>query len=173
MKYIVLLRGVNVGKHCWIEMKKLKSLFETIGFTNVSTYINSGNVLFESPLQKDEILKLADTAIKREFNLVIPILVKTRAEMKKIADAIPETWSNNPEQRTDVAYLFPEADSAAIIGDLPLNRDAVDIRYVKGALLLNIKRENYTQSGLNKIIGCKAYKNLTIRNVNTARILAG
>jgi uncharacterized protein (DUF1697 family) len=48
MKYIALLRGINVGGGHRVEMKKLKVIFEECGGFNVSTYINSGNVIFES-----------------------------------------------------------------------------------------------------------------------------
>ena len=48
MDYIALLRGINVGNSVKINMKELKILFEQCGFSNVSTYINSGNVIFKS-----------------------------------------------------------------------------------------------------------------------------
>ena len=48
MKYIALLRGINVGGHHMVEMKRLKALMESMGYCNVRTYLNSGNVLFET-----------------------------------------------------------------------------------------------------------------------------
>jgi uncharacterized protein (DUF1697 family) len=48
MQYVALLRGINVGKSVQVPMKDLKSLFEKLGFTEVSTYLNSGNVIFKS-----------------------------------------------------------------------------------------------------------------------------
>lgn len=93
--------------------------------------------------------------------------------MKYIAKAIPEDWLNDPTQRTDVAYLFPEADSKKIIEELPLKIEFLEIRYIKGAIFWNIKRENVNKSQLAKLISHKLYKSMTIRNVNTARFLAG
>ena len=58
MKYIALLRGINVGGNNKVEMKKLKDVFEALGFKNVSTYINSGNVIFET--NETEMVKIVE-----------------------------------------------------------------------------------------------------------------
>jgi uncharacterized protein (DUF1697 family) len=108
-----------------------------------------------------------------EFGFEIPTLIKTEQEMKKIADAIPSGWRNDAAQRTDVAYLFPEADSKKTVDELPVNRKYVDVRYVKGAVYWNMDKKNYSRSRLNKIIGHRLYQLMTMRNVNTARYLAG
>ncbi|MCG6150839.1 DUF1697 domain-containing protein [Leptospira bandrabouensis] len=173
MKYIALLRGINVGGNRKVEMKKLRILFESLGFTNVSTYINSGNIIFESDDNSETVLLKIQKVFEKTFDFEIPTLVKTEKEMKKIAKAIPEEWQNDPTQRTDVAYLFPEADSKKIIEELPLKIEFLEIRYLKGAIFWNIKRENVNKSQLAKLISHKLYKSMTIRNVNTARFLAG
>ncbi|MCW7457147.1 DUF1697 domain-containing protein [Leptospira bandrabouensis] len=154
-------------------MKKLRILFESLGFTNVSTYINSGNIIFESDDNSETVLLKIQKVFEKTFDFEIPTLVKTEKEMKKIAKAIPEEWQNDPTQRTDVAYLFPEADSKKIIEELPLKIEFLEIRYIKGAIFWNIKRENVNKSQLAKLISHKLYKSMTIRNVNTARFLAG
>lgn len=114
MKYIALFRGINVGGNRKVEMKKLKGLFESLGYTEVSTYINSGNILFESDLDTKSVLTKITKTFEKTFDFEIPTLVKTEKEMKKIADAIPKDWQNDPTQRTDIAYLFPEIDSKKI-----------------------------------------------------------
>ncbi len=172
MKYIALLRGINVGKERRVDMKKLKIIFESLGCINVSTYINSGNIIFESKGNKKNILKKIEDSLKKEFDFEIPTLVKTEKEMKKIADNIPAKWQNNSSQRSDVAYLFPEIDSQKTIDNLPVKKEFIDIRYIKGAIYWNIDRNNYNKSHLNKIISHKLYQFMTVRNVNTARYLA-
>jgi uncharacterized protein (DUF1697 family) len=173
MKYIALFRGINVGGNRKVEMKKLKALFETIGYTNVSTYLNSGNALFESDRKKDTIQKEIELHLEKEFGFKIQTLVKSEKEMKQIADAIPVEWENDTIQKTDVAYLFPEIDSKQTLDDLPVNKECIDIRYVKGALFWNVSRDNYNKSKIDKIIGLKIYRLMTVRNINTARFLAG
>ncbi|TGL16355.1 DUF1697 domain-containing protein [Leptospira levettii] len=173
MKYIALFRGINVGGNRKVDMKLLRTLFESSGFFQVSTYINSGNIFFESELDSKSVLKKIQQCFKNTFEFEIPTIVKTEKEMKKIAKAIPENWQNDLTQRTDVAYLFPEFDSKSLIDELPIKKEFLEIRYVKGAIIWNIKRENVNKSHLAKLISHKLYQSMTIRNVNTARFLAG
>ena len=173
MKYVALLRGINVGGNRKVEMKKLRHLFESLGCTNVSTYINSGNVIFESGDDFKSVFKKIIICLEHNFDFEIPTLLKTETEIKKIAKAIPKNWGNDKNQRTDVAYLFSEIDSEKIIVELPIKKEFIDVRYVKGAIYWNVKRENVYKSNLAKLISHKLYKFMTIRNVNTTRYLAG
>jgi len=172
MKYVALLRGINVGNNKRIDMKQLKKMFESISYKNVSTYINSGNVIFESDRIPTEICIEIKINLSKEFNFEIPTLVKTEQEIKKIVQAIPNEWENNSIQRTDVAYLFPEVDFKETINLLPMNKEFVDIRYIDGAIIWNVNKDNYNKSQLNKLTGHKLYKLMTVRNVNTARYLS-
>lgn len=171
MNYVALLRGINVGGNHTVEMKKLKSLCESLGFENVSTYINSGNIVFEGNGTTENIRKILHENISNEFGFDVPTLVKSQQDMIRIAEAAPKQWVNDATQRTDVAYLFPEVDSEKIIDDLPIKKEFISLKYVKGALLWNIKRENINKSQLVKLISHKIYKFMTVRNVNTARYL--
>ncbi|MDD2766606.1 MAG: DUF1697 domain-containing protein [Candidatus Moranbacteria bacterium] len=172
MKYIALLRGINAGKERRVDMKKLKVLFESLGYDNVSTYINSGNVIFEGKDKQQEICKKLKLNFKKEFGFDATILIKTEKEMIQIVESIPKNWKNDITQRSDIAYLFPEIDSKKTIDDLPIKKEFMDIRYVKGAIFWNVDRKNYNKSHLNKIISHKLYQFMTVRNVNTARYLA-
>ncbi len=173
MKYIALLRGINVGGNRKVEMKRLKNLFEALGYTNVVTYLNSGNAIFESGIKQEELQSEIPKKLEKEFGFEIQTLIKNEKEVKKIAKAIPKEWKNDSEQKTDVAYLFPKIDSKTTIDELPVKKEFIDIRYVKGAIFWNVDRKNYNKSHLNKIISHKFYQLMTVRNVNTARYLAG
>lgn len=173
MKYVALLRGINVGKNNRVDMKSLKSLFEMNGYHNVATYINSGNVVFESDKETQVLVAEIESSLVERTGAKISVLVKPVSELARIAKQIPVNWENDTSQRTDIAYLFDEADTENIINDLPIRKEYLDIRYTAGALIWNVKRENYNKSQLNKIIGHKLYQYMTIRNVNTARYLAG
>lgn len=86
--YIALLRGINVGGHKKIKMADLKLLFEGLGFTNVFTYIQSGNVLF-SINEKKDFLNLIYEAIKNQFGFEVPVLVKKISEIESILSNCP------------------------------------------------------------------------------------
>ena len=169
MKYIALFRGINVGGNKKVEMKKLKSFFESLDFKNVSTYINSGNVTFETS-RKPQCEKI-ESALEKEFGFAMQVLIKTEKEIQEIAAAIPGNWQNDAIQRTDVAYLFPDIDSRKTLDELPVKKEFIEIRYTKGAIFWNIQRKNVYKSQLAKIISHKLYKSMTVRNVNTARYL--
>lgn len=173
MKHIALLRGINVGGNKKVEMKRLKNIFESLGFAEVSTYINSGNIIFESDKKSKELAEKIEKTLEKEFGFNIPTIVRTKKEIIRIAEAIPKNWKNDSTERTDVAYLFPEIDTKKTVADLPVKKEFIDVRYVKGAVYWNLKRENVYKSQLGKLIGHKLYKSMTIRNINTARFLAG
>lgn len=173
MKYVALLRGINVGKNNRIDMKSLKSIFEMNGYCNVSTYINSGNVIFESDRQPELLVAEIESGLLEKTGAKISVLVKSVVELAQIAAQIPADWENDTEQRTDVAYLFDDVDTEAILDELPIRKEYLDVRYTSGALIWNVKRENYNKSQLNRITGHRLYQFMTIRNVNTARYLAG
>jgi len=173
MKYIALLRGINVGGNRKVEMKRLKKLFESLGYSSVITYLNSGNAIFDSDTKQDTLQKEIPKELKKEFGFEIQTLVKNEKEVKKIADAIPKNWKNDSEQKSDVAYLFPEIDSKKTIDEFPIKKEFIDMRHVKGAIIWNVMKKDYNKSHLNKIISLKQYQLMTVRNVNTARHLAG
>ena len=99
MKYIALLRGINVGGHRKVAMKRLKTLFESLGYTNVVTYLNSGNVIFESDTKQELLQAEIPIELKNEFEFEIPTLVKNEQEIKRIATPSPRTGKTIPNKR--------------------------------------------------------------------------
>ncbi len=80
-KYIALLRGINVGGKRKILMKDLKLLFKNLGFKNISTYIQTGNVFFSSEKTKKEISPKIKTEIFKQFAFNVPVIIRTTKEM--------------------------------------------------------------------------------------------
>lgn len=172
MKYVALLRGINVGKGARVPMKTLKSVMEGLGLTDVVTYLNSGNVVFASGLRASELTGLIEAELERAFGERVPTLVKTSTEMIEIAESIPSEWGNNDREQTYVAYLFSDVARPSLISELPVKRQFMSIFYAHEAIVWNIKREDYNRSQITKIVGHSSYARMTTRNVNTARKLA-
>jgi uncharacterized protein (DUF1697 family) len=172
VKHVALLRGINVGKGARVPMKTLKALFEGLGLSDVVTYLNSGNVVFESALDASELTRLIESELERSFGQRIPTLVKTSAEVRAIAESIPSAWGSDAGQQTYVAYLFGDVDTPGLVSELPVKRQFMSIFYTPGAIVWNIKREDYNRSQITKIVGHSSYARMTTRNVNTARKLA-
>jgi uncharacterized protein (DUF1697 family) len=172
MRFVALLRRINVGKSVQVSMKDLKSTFEINGFENVATYINSGNILFDSNKEIDLISKEVSNLLKNKYEQDIRTLILDKNKVITIANSIPGDWMNDDKQKTDVAYLFNEINNENIIDNLPVKKEFMKLLYVDGALIWNVSRTEYNKSQLNKIISHKIYKSMTVRNVNTARYLA-
>ena len=89
-RYIALLRGINVGGQKKIPMAELRELLSKSGLKNVQTYIQSGNVIFESSEKDTQKLELdIHYSIKKKFGFEVPILVKTPEELLQIFDDCP------------------------------------------------------------------------------------
>lgn len=169
--YVALFRGINVGGNNKVEMKKLKTTFETLGFKDIATYINSGNVVFKSkPKAASALSSTIEDAVRRDFDLDLKILVKDLPSVEAINKILPATWVKDKTMRTDVMFLWEEFDKPVSLELMQL-KEVDNILYAPGALLWNILDKDYDQSGMLKMIGTKLYKNMTIRNVNTFRKL--
>ncbi|TAK89725.1 DUF1697 domain-containing protein [Patescibacteria group bacterium] len=172
MVYVALLRGINVGGNNKVEMAKLKLTFEQLGFTKVKTYINSGNIIFEGPDQNHlQLASQIEAAITKDFGLNIPVVLRNLKQIQAICKAMPETWVNNSVMKCDVLFLWEEVDNKSALEAMSVKRDIVDLKYVPGAVIWRIDKENVTRGGIDKFIAAPIYKKITIRNCNTVRKL--
>ncbi len=89
-KYIALLRGVNVGGSKVIKMKDLAQLFTSFGFNNVKTFIQSGNVIFESSQTDIEKVKIKiEKGLKKSLGYSVDVVLRTPGELLKIIKENP------------------------------------------------------------------------------------
>ena len=96
MRRVALLRGVNVGGKAKVSMAALKSVFEAAGAKNVTTYIQSGNVVFSGPVSLNA--KKLETAIEKHFKLNVSVTVRTHAQLAAIVKA-------NPYDEVDLVHV--------------------------------------------------------------------
>ena len=90
MKYISILRGINVAGQKKIKMADLKALYEKLGFESVVTYIQSGNVIFDANSKNAADLKgLIEKAIEAKFKFSVPVIIRTNEELKKVIGQCP------------------------------------------------------------------------------------
>ncbi len=153
-------------------MKELTRLLDAAGLAQVATYLNSGNVVFDSDEPIAQLGPRLDALIEARFGVPIPMLLLGGPQIRAIRDAIPIEWENNETEQTYVAYLFPDVDRPSLVQELPVRREWMDLRYLPGALIWNIQRVHVNRSQITKIVSHKAYARMTTRNVNTARKLA-
>jgi uncharacterized protein (DUF1697 family) len=104
--YIALLRGINVGGHNIIKMADLKSLLETMGLQKVKTYIQSGNVLFESNEKSEQLSQRMEDEINKTFGFPVPVILRTAEEVEQIIRDCPfSTDSLKEGESVQIAFL--------------------------------------------------------------------
>jgi uncharacterized protein (DUF1697 family) len=172
MIYVALLRGINVGGNSKIEMNRLKALFESLGLEDVTTYINSGNIIFSSHKDPELLDTTLENAIESEFKIKVPVVIKDQNTILNLIKKIPDHYTNDTEQKTDVIFLWKEVDSKKTLEELIIKPDYDRVEYISGAIVWNVLRKDVNKSGLLKIVGTQLYKKITIRNINTVRKIA-
>lgn len=173
MKYLALLRGINVGGNKKVEMSRLKKVFEDLGFQNVSTYINSGNVIFDSAnTNQSTLVSKIEEGIAKAFGFSVPVIIKTAKYIQDLAKAVPASWNNDSDQRTEILFLWEKFDSKEAIKQIKTNPDVDELIYLPGAIVWHLDKKHLTKSGMHKFIGTEVYKNMTARNINTLRKLS-
>ena len=145
--FVALLRGVNVGGNNMISMTSLKESFSAMGFKQVTTYINSGNIVFKS--KEDDARKLEITIEKmlsRDYQLESKVVVRSLSEMEKLVKSLPRSWDSDSNWRYNVIFLRHTIDSEKILDDLPAKTDIEEIVYRPGALLWSAQATELNQT---------------------------
>ncbi len=112
---------------------------------------------------------MLEEAIYKDFELHIRVVIRSIDEIKQIMDAVPDTWQNDKHMKSDVLFLWDEIDEESILEQLVIKPAVDTVKYVPGAVLWSVAKKDVTKSGLSRIVGTKLYKQMTVRNVNTAR----
>ena len=168
VRYIALLRGINVGGKTLIKMADLKTCIEALGFDAVSTYIASGNVLFESAERDAAKLEAnIERAIEQRFRLPVKVVVLDRAAYARIVKAIPKSWVGDASLRANVAFVRRGTDAKQVVRELQPDASVEEVKAMDRAILWATRRNALNRSVMRKLIGGAAYKELTVRNLNT------
>jgi uncharacterized protein (DUF1697 family) len=167
VRYVALLRGINVGGKTLIKMADLRTCVEGLGFDDVSTYIASGNVLFATDGAADRLADTIEHAIEERFELPVKVVVLDRTAYGRIVKAIPKAWIGDDAVRANIAFVRPGTDARKVVGELDPDPEVEEVKAVKGAILWATRRDALNRSALRKLIAGAAYKELTVRNLNT------
>jgi len=171
--YIALLRGINVGGNKIIKMLDLKAMFQTLGFENVRTYIQSGNVVFESDEGSESLLTgVIERKIHEVFGFEVSVIIRTLAEMENVIANDPFQLSEPEEFKRWYVTFLPAEPSAEALDKLRTYENGPDkVRFV-GREMYILYEVSVSQSPLfkvpfDRILGMT----LTARNWNTVNKL--
>lgn len=178
-RYVALLRGINVGGNNLIPMPALKASFETLGFGGVSTYIQSGNVLFTAKRSDPAKLEVRiEKVLSAEFDYLAKVVLRSREQMNAVVLSAPRGFGKQPAKyRYDVLFLKDPLEVREAVETIR-TREGVDaMTGGDGVIYFSRLIARATQSYLSKVVMMPIYKRMTIRNWNTttklARLLEG
>ena len=154
-----------------MSMKDLATAMEKAGFQNVSTYINSGNIIFESDVARIKLATLLTQIIQKDFSVTTKVLVLDEKTIATIAAAIPEDWANDSTMKCDVMFLWDKYADKSVLEKVVIKLDIDNVKYVDGSIIWMVHKSLATRSGMMKLHGTDLYKHMTIRNCNTVRKL--
>lgn len=119
--YIALLRGINVGGKNIIKMAELKRMFEAMGMRRVQTYIQSGNVLFESEAEEAPLRQRIEHELEEAFRFSVIVVLRTAEELKRVAascpfseEEVPEAEATSEAESLYVSFLLEEPSREGI-----------------------------------------------------------
>ncbi|HLO35441.1 MAG TPA: DUF1697 domain-containing protein [Candidatus Deferrimicrobium sp.] len=172
--YLVLLRGINVGGKNRVPMAELRQLLEDLGYSDVSSYIASGNILLRSDRSAAEIKAEIEEALPRTFRLdsdLVSVLVLTHAQLRAVVRDKPEGFGEQPGTYHSDAIFLIGIDSAAAIKVFDPRQGVDRVWPGDGVIYSQRVSAERTRSRLNKIMGSPAYKSMTIRSWATTMAL--
>jgi uncharacterized protein (DUF1697 family) len=163
--HVAFLRGINVGGNTMVPMKDLAAICTSAGFENVRTYLNSGNVIFESPLPEAELQKELETALSGKTGKDIGVVIRSPVELDHVVkgnpfpDAVPSQVGvllvTEPVAENDLAEVVIPGREKVVPG-----RREVYVHYPDGM-------------GRSKLKWPLSLRGGTMRNINTLAKLAG
>ena len=166
--YVALLRGINVGGSNLIRMAALKSCFEAQGFRDVTTYIQSGNVLFTADRTSQHALtERIEAALSKAFAYESRVVVRSFEQMKVTVQKAPKGFGRQPAYRYDVIFLKEPLTSREALTSVSAKPGVDRVHAGAGVLYFARLISKAAQSHLSRVVGTPAYRNMTIRNWNT------
>ena len=167
--YVALLRGINVGGANIIPMAALRRLFERLGFSDVRTYIQSGNVIFRAPATGARRREaLIERALTMEFGYTAAVVLRSDAQMRAtVTDAPHGFGSAADEYRYDVVFVKAPLTAEEALASVR-TREGVDAAWAgNGVIYFSRLISRAAQSYLPRLAGLPIYKQMTVRNWNT------
>jgi uncharacterized protein (DUF1697 family) len=165
--YLALLRGVNVGGKSIMKMADLRAAFELMGFGEVATYIQSGNVLFRAPRQRrDELSARIESALLRHFGTELRVVLLTGAQLGRVVEDAPQGFGAESDL-CDVIFLRRPLTAKRAIGVVE-TREGVDRAWAgSGVLYFSRLASKASSSRLSRIVSRPEYQDMTIRSWRT------
>lgn len=172
-RYVALLRGINISGKNKIAMSELKAGFAELGYTAVSTYLNSGKVVFCADIDdKERLSNEIRSMINKRFGLDIPVFVVSQEELEDILKNAPEWWGDsNKEIYDNLIFMFPNISYDSFYNEVGNPKEEYEkIYHYKNVIFWSFSRKDYQKTNWwSKTASSKISDRITIRTANTVR----
>lgn len=173
-RFVALLRGINVGGKNLISMADLRGELERAGYAAVETYIQSGNVLFETDAPRSGLEASIESLLAERLGCPVLVVVRSHRQLAEVVARSPGGFGAERGVRlADVVFLKAPLSPAQAMRAVSL-REGVDRAWTgPGVLYFDRLAERKAQSRLSRLVGTTPYQRMTIRNwATTTRLLA-
>ena len=169
-RYVALLRGINVGGNNIVSMSELRACFEDVGFSDVSTYINSGNVLFSSDEKSiDVLILLCEKSIKKIFNLAIRVVVISADQLERVMTEAPNSWGHDILRKHNLLFVRPPVSSQEVMNEISTVKSEIEtVTMGDGVVYWSASLEQFGRTASSKLASNPVYQVVTVRNYNTS-----
>lgn len=175
MIYIALLRGINVSGQKIIKMENLRTIFESMQFKHVTTYIQSGNVIFEAEDQETDLLcHKIEARLQSELGYEVTVILKTNQELEEAIRHNPYEMNESDESgKLYVTFLSRQPSPEAIENLLSYQNEIDEFRILDRVVYI-FCRTNYGKSQFsNNFLEKKLKVPATTRNWASVNKIAG
>jgi uncharacterized protein (DUF1697 family) len=168
-KYIAFLRGVNVGGKNILRKKLLKQAFQDLGYSNIFTYIQSGNILFSS--RESDTKRHAENIeaiLSNRYSIQTRAVVYTETQYKSVVNDAPDNWGKDENYRHRIIFLLGGFSPSEIMEYMGNSDDGVEtISLGLGVIYSSVSKKHIPKSVMRKFALTPAYQYVTVRNHNT------
>lgn len=167
-RFVALLRGINVGGRNPVPMAELRAAFEADGHRGVRTYIQSGNVVFDSDVPARELETRIEAMLERTLGLPLVVVVRSQRQLRNVIARAPDGFGSTPDEfHSDVVFLRSPLTPKQAMSVVQL-REGVDRAWPgTGVIYFSRLSARRTQSRMSKIVGTPEYQRMTIRSWST------
>ncbi|WP_353989722.1 DUF1697 domain-containing protein [Pediococcus argentinicus] len=173
MKLVCLLRGINVGGKNPFKMATLKDKMTEAGFDNVVTYLNSGNVIFDSAISEEVATLKIQNILVNDFKVEALVAVFSAEDILEMSKHVPDWWGTDDKAvKHNAIFILPPTTVNEVIEDIGKHIPEYEQVDSYGQVVFwtaNIK--TFSRTKWSKLVGSKFYSRVTIRNSNTFKKL--
>ncbi len=157
-----------------VRMPALQQALTDSGLQNVRTYIQSGNVIFDDEVDNtDKLAALVRKTLKDHFQLDVAVAVFSAADWQQVIKTAPIWWGKDPAWKHNMLIMLQPYDMTTVVADIgPLKPEIETMKIGKGVIYQSVQFDKFGRTTFSKMIGKPVYKQMTIRNYNTATKLA-